>query len=102
MARWGYSEGSRRYRNLDTGRWLSASSERAVRDDFMARRQAEVADLSANLANGSVTARAWEKGMQAHIKQAHGVLYSEGRGGRRQVPDAEWKALAGVVKAQYG
>lgn len=102
MARWGYSEGSRRYRNLDTGRWLSASSERAVRDDFMARRKAEVDDLSAKLASGDVTVRAWERAMQAHVKQTHGVLYAEGRGGRRRVPDAEWKSLATVVKAQYG
>jgi hypothetical protein len=47
MPDWQYDEPSRRYRDTAGGRYVSASSERAIRDDFVQRKQADIAALAA-------------------------------------------------------
>lgn len=100
MARWGYAEESRRYRDLDTGRYLSAASERAVRDDYVARKQAAITDLAGRVAAGEVGVPDWERQMQRHLRDLHANEYAFGKGGRQQVTEAEGQQITAVVTEQ--
>jgi hypothetical protein len=100
MSRWGYSEESRRYRNLDTGRYVSAASERAIRDDYIARNQQGITDLAGKVATGKVGVAEWERAMQRHMRDLHANEYAFGKGGRQQVTDAEGQQIARVVSEQ--
>lgn len=100
MPSWQFDESTHQYRNQSTGRFLSPSGERGIAADYLAKRAQAVADLSAKVADGRVTAQQWETGMQKAIREAHGVQFALGRGGRAQVAADEWKALGGVVDTQ--
>jgi hypothetical protein len=97
---WTFDESARRYRGPD-GRFLSASGERALRDDFLARKQAETATLAGRVARQEITVQQWEKQMQRVVQEAHGVQYAYGAGGRRQVTDDGWRQLSDVVGKQH-
>ena len=98
--RWQYEESTRRYRDTETGKFLSASSTRELRDDFVERRRAAVQDLADRVASGDLSVQAWEREMRGAVKQTHGVQYSLGRGGRNAMTDADWERLGEAVKGQ--
>lgn len=100
MSDWTYDESARRYRG-PSGRFLSASSERALRDDFLSRKQAETATLAGQVARQEITVQQWEKRMQRVVQEVHGVQYAYGAGGRRQVTDDGWRQLGDVVQRQH-
>lgn len=100
MPAWQYDEPSRRYRNAETGRYVSAASERAIRDDYIGRRQADIKAAAGKVASGELAVAQWERQMQRTLREMHGVQASFGAGGRKQVPEALWQRMAGVVTAQ--
>lgn len=100
MPAWQYDESSRRYRSTETGRYVSAASERAIRDDYATRKGQQIADMAGKVAAGDMTVAAWERRMQRTIRELHANEFAFGRGGRQQVTDAEWARLAGVATEQ--
>lgn len=100
MSDWSYDERARSYRDTATGRFLSPASERTLADDFLSRRRQAVTDLAAKVSDGSMSVQDWERAMAKEIRQAHGVSYALGAGGRKQVTEEQWADLAKVVTAQ--
>ena len=100
-ARWEYVDLLRRYRDKQTGQFVSAADRLALRDDFVARQRDAVDDLAARLASGDLTLRRWEAAMQAHVKRVHVVQYALGRGGRNAMTDADREAVGSLVRGQY-
>lgn len=100
MPAWQYDESSRRYRDTASGRFVSAASERAIRDDYIGRKQAAITEAAGKVASGDMTVAAWEREMQRTLREMHGTQLAFGRGGRQQVTDTEWSRLSGVVSEQ--
>jgi hypothetical protein len=100
MADWQFDESSRRYRDAASGKFVSASSERAIRDDYSARKQADIATVAGRVAAGDLAVADWERAMQRSIRELHANEFAFGRGGRRQVTEQEWQQLGAVATEQ--
>jgi hypothetical protein len=75
---WEYSESARRYRNTETGRFLSSSQMTDLRDRFLDTQRQQMRDLAQQLAEKSLTLPEWERGMREHIKQVFSGARSGG------------------------
>lgn len=99
--RWEWSAETKRYRDKETGRFLSATKNRELRDDFMAAQRDQMATASRRMAAGDLSLKDWEAQMQAAIKASWGVNYSFGRGGRNALTADDRAAIADLVKDQF-
>jgi hypothetical protein len=97
---WQYDEPSRRYRDAASGRFVSAAGERAIRDDYIGRKQAAITEAAGKVASGELGVAEWERTMQRTLREMHGTQLAFGRGGRQQVTATEWQRLGGVVSEQ--
>jgi hypothetical protein len=102
MASWAWDATSRRYRNVDTGRYLSSSKSVELRDDFLAKQRDLVDTLSAALANGSMTLQAWQLEMRERIRLAFVTEYAFARGGRDRLSDDDKAEIGELVREQWG
>lgn len=100
MADWEYDEASRRYRHISTGRYLSASSSVALRDDVVSRFRSEADALASKLADQTIDVQTWEREMQRAVKEVQSVQYAFGRGGMNAMAAMDRTALAELVTAQ--
>jgi hypothetical protein len=101
-APWQWDAASRRYRNAETGRFLSADRVRALRDSFVSSTAEAPQALTSALAAGDLTLPQWEAGMRLSIKQSFLAAGLLGRGGKNAADPSFYGALGVRVKAQYG
>jgi hypothetical protein len=101
MAEWAWVESAHRYRNKETGRFLSASAERELRDDFVARTAGEVSTLAGRVASEEIGPDAWERGVRSHVRLVNTAQYLFGRGGRNAMTEDDTAALAEIVRDQW-
>lgn len=101
MAEWEWDAKSRRYRNVDTGRYLSASSSIDLRDDVVNRLKSEADALARRLASEEIAVQDWESAMQRNIREVNGVQWAFGRGGRYAMGTEDRAALADLIRGQY-
>ncbi len=97
---WQWDASSRRYRNTDTGRYLSNTQMLGLRDTFSERQAAKVRALSDRVVNG-VTVAEWERDMRAIIRNSTVDQYVLGRGGRNAMTQADWGRVGRMVREQY-
>lgn len=97
----GYSKESQRFRDLESGKYVS---ERAVRDavdrtaDLASRR---MGDLTARFRAGEITAVEWQTESMAVIKQATIAAALAGYGGRQNMSSEKWGYVGYRVKEQF-
>lgn len=101
MAAWEWDAASRRYRNVDTGRYLSASASIELRDDLVSRLRSDTDALARRLAAEDLTVQQWEAAMQANVRTVNTVQMSLGRGGRNAMTDDDRTALAELIRGQH-
>jgi len=97
---WQWDTASHRYRNTDTGRYLSNQQMLGLRDTFSAKQSAKVADLAGKVSNG-LTVAEWERSMRSTIRTSTVDQYVLGRGGRNAMTPADWGRVGRLVKEQY-
>jgi hypothetical protein len=95
-----YSESTHRYRDGDTGHFLSPSSARELRDDFLSRRQADMRGLTGQVAAGVISLQDWARKMQSEIRQTTTAQYAFGSGGTSAMTAADRRAVGQLVQAQ--
>lgn len=102
MSEWQYDArpSVRRFRDVATGRFLSASKAIDLRDGFQERRRADVATLTRQLADQSLSVQDWERQMSDAIRQLHTAQYALGRGGINAMTAGDWDAAAALVEEQ--
>lgn len=100
MAEWTFDTKSRRYRNLTTGRYLSAASSIELRDDAVVRLRRDTADLTRQLADREIAVQAWESAMQANVREVNVLQFAFGRGGRNAMTDTDRASLAEIIDGQ--
>lgn len=101
MANWEWNEASHRYRNLSTGRYLSAAASIELRDDMVTRLRSEADTLARRLATQELTVQQWETEMQRAVREIQTVQYAFGRGGRNAMTDVDRQILADLIRDQY-
>lgn len=99
---WQWDKKSRRYRDGATGRYLSAATVLALRDDFLADRKATIADATARLVAGELPVADWLLALREAVTDLTLGEYVFGRGGRNAMADADFEAVASALRGQLG
>lgn len=98
---WGWDAHARRYRDTDTGRFLS----RDVMLDYVTRSLDATGIVTDQLArlvgDGTINARDWALVMRQETKNEYLRQYILGRGGRDQMDHRDWGRIGAMVKEQY-
>jgi hypothetical protein len=98
---WVWDTTSRRYRNVDTGRWLSHKTITTMRNDLAAA-QRDWADTAASaLVRGDWTVRRWELEIRERLKTIYLSEYMLGRGGKNAMTQADYGRVGNLLKTQY-
>lgn len=109
--RWVWEQGTRRYRDTTTGRFLSGNAARALRDEFIAYQSGEtnafITELLAGTGAAPLSPEAWQ-GVVAQIDPIgwRGVEttmiaeYAQGLGGLNALTTADRTALSGLLTEQ--
>lgn len=98
---WEWVKSAKRYRNQDTGRFMSTSQMRGLRDTFLEKQSEYATELSSQLAKGDITAQEWEAAMRERIKAIFIDEYALGAGGRNALDYADYGRLGAMIKEQY-
>lgn len=102
MTDWEYSRSARRFRDADTGRFVSAQAVVDLRDGFQERRRADLDVLTRRLADREMTVQDWERGVTQAIRGLHTAQYALGRGGLNAMTDADYTRADEMVEHQRG
>lgn len=92
----------KRYRNLDTGRFLPRAKINELRDSYMTARQSDARAATQRLIDGEIDLRKWERQMRGVLKDTHGGMYVFGRGGQNAMQASDWGAVGRIVREQRG
>lgn len=98
---WTWDTKSRRYRNTETGRWLSHRAVADLRDEFAEVQRAWADQSTAALARGDWTVRRWELEIQDRLKRVFLAEYMLGRGGKRAMTQADYLRVGEMLRDQY-
>lgn len=96
-----YDAKAHRFRDLRTGKFLSAGTVRELRDEFAAAQKTWAEDLARMVANGDLSVQAWELEMRERVKLVHLTEYVYGRGGRNAITADDKARMADLVKNQH-
>lgn len=96
-----YDQRTGRYRDPNTGRFIASEQVWAGVDRTISQSSDRMAAVSARLRSGSLTVDAWQREMQALVKQAHVASALAAHGGRAQMDPAAWGHLGARVREQY-
>ena len=96
---WGWD--GRRYRNLETGRYVSAAQVREWSSLAIGTSSDAMGDLSGLLNEGQLNTHDWTLLMRDEVKDAYIQEYVLGRGGLDQMTQADWGSIGGALREQY-
>lgn len=98
---WQYNKASHRYKNLDTGRYLSRPQMVSLRDKWIDYNQTTVRDAAAKLADGRMTLQEFEIIFRDRIKASYVDSYALGVGGRNNMTSQDFGRIGQMVRGQY-
>lgn len=98
---WEWGENTQRYRDTDTGLFLSASAIREESSNQIRASSSVTDSLAAMLTNDQLNGRDWEILMREEIKDEYIMQYLEGRGGVSQMTPQDWGSIGGMLADQY-
>jgi hypothetical protein len=98
--RWEWDDSAHRFRDTQTGRFLSTSDALKLRDGFPEGQQAVLRDLTQRMATGDLTVQQWERESRDAIRDTHAVQYTFGRGGLNAMTPDDWQAVNRLADQQ--
>lgn len=98
---WVWDTKSRRYRNSETGRWLSHATVTALRNEFSATQRVWADTAAGALTRGDWTVRRWELEIRDRLKTIFTGEYLLGRGGKQAMTQADYGRIGNMLKDQY-
>lgn len=99
--RFTYDLASRRYRDSQTGRFLSKRTVRNLRDAYLDAAKETTATLAEGLEAGSLTLTQWQRRMRTVIRDVHVGVAALGGGGRNAMTASDWGKVGAQVQDQY-
>lgn len=101
MAQFEYDPKARRYRNTDSGQFVSMNTIRRMRDGIAATQANTLATIAQRAVVGELTGPAFVQAMRAEVKRTTLTQYMLGRGGRHAMTPADRGRVGALCKAQY-
>ena len=98
---WTWEENTTRYRDADTGRFLSGSDIRDLSSESIRVAGGGTDQLARMLTDDQINVRDWETLMRQSIKREYVKQYLEGRGGVSQMTPQDWGSIGGMLADQY-
>lgn len=98
---WGYDGRARRYRDAETGQFLSRERARELVDLSIGATGNATDTLAALVADGMLAPADWRVRMRAEIKGEYLRQYILGRGGREQMTAEDFGSIGGTLSEQY-
>lgn len=92
---------ARRYRDPNTGRFVSRHTVRRGVDELITDSQAKITDISEALRTGRMTLGDWQRGMQEEIRRTQLGAQALLRGGWAQLDTAAYNAIEARIREQY-
>lgn len=102
ITRWVWEIGTRRYRNLDTGRFVGSAQVVNLVNGIVDRTDSPVSALNTMLGDKRLNAADWKTGFARQIKNAYIQQAELAAGGRAQMTPQLWGMVGGTVREQYG
>lgn len=99
MYRW--DVGAKRYRDTETGRFLSREAALGMADQSMQAGRSAVRTLAELVAGGQLSAEDWREKMRQEIKDEYIRQYLAARGGKSQMTQEDWGSIGGMLTEQY-
>src|SRR5437868_5542047 len=97
-----FDERSRRYRDPETGRFVSKETVRRAAMDAEERFKAEASKHASRLETGAISAAVFTTAMALLVKSNLVVMSAIGKGGWRQMSRSDWGSVGAAVKREYG
>jgi hypothetical protein len=97
-----YDPVSRRYRSVETGRYIPAKEVRAVVDKVIDNYQSEFVVLATKLQTGELSLAEWQLQMASLIRQIHTTTGVASLGGFDMVSKSDYGYIEGLIKVQIG
>lgn len=91
----------KRFRDVRSGRFLSAEKAIDLRDGFADRRRADVDALTRRLADQDITVQQWEAELRSLVRDVHAAEYVYGRGGLKAMTADDWAEVDRLATEQW-
>jgi hypothetical protein len=101
MPEWVYDLRSARYRDLETGRYVSSVQVRKWADEAIDASAEGARGLASLLATDRLALGDWQGMMREGIKEQYVAQYIAGRGGIEQMTQTDWGSVGGMLREQY-
>lgn len=101
MAQWGWDPRSKRYRDLDTGRYMSLRTVLEYVDKSIAASGNAADTVTTMLINGNLAPGDFGDSLRDELKREYIRQYLLGIGGREQMGPRDWGSVGGMLKEQY-
>jgi len=101
MTDWRWDEPVSRYRDAETGRFLSREAALEFVNQSVQASSDVTATYASSVAGGQLSSGDWEAAMRAEIKGEYIRQYLLGHGGRETMKPSDWGRIGGMVKEQY-
>lgn len=98
---WRWEQDTNRYRDTETGRFLSSLNIRDLAEERVRITGASTDGLASMLANDQLNVGDWEALMRQTIKDQYIQEYLLGRGGLSQMTAEDWGSIGGMLADQY-
>ena len=101
MPAYRWDVGAKRYRDTDTGRFLSREKALEYVDGALQAGRTATGTLANLVAEGTISAADWRDKMRQEIKDEYIRQYLSARGGLSQMTQADWGSVGGMLKEQF-
>ncbi len=99
--RWGFSTSAKRYRDLDSGRFLAKKTVIALRDQVVAKGGQEARDLAARAVSGAVTPEVFREEMRIILRNVFTSEMAFGRGGIPSMTSGDFGRLRSTLARAF-
>lgn len=101
MPKWAWVEEQARYRDLETGRFVSGAQVQEWGSLALDASSDAVAELADMLNERQLNVHDWTLLMRDEIKDSYIQEYLFGKGGLEQMTQADWGSIGGMLAEQY-
>ena len=98
---WAYDSRARRFRQQETGRFLSPSQQKDLRDRYIDARQQDARRYARQLAEVNVGLDGWLLAMRDLVREVYVTEALLGRGGRNAMTAGDYERLGPLISNQY-
>lgn len=99
---YGYNPRSRRYVDLNSGRFVAASDVRQAVDTVIDAETAKIRGISQPLIDGKINLAEWQLQTSALLKSLHVAMGLAANGGLKNTSNADLGYIGSLLKEQYG